>query len=267
MADDSIFMASDIKEELRFLVEASLPNGSIQITWIPISLNMFAEYGTAPHISLATYARLLMPSLIPQKIRRVLYIDTDTLILGTVADLWTTRLDGMVLAAVLDGLNAHGTVGVSAATLGMPAVTAYFNAGVLLVDLDQWRADGVTEKALRYLECNPASKFADQDALNVACDGRWKALAHRWNFQNHYSVNIGGLPQAHQPAIAHFVTAAKPSISSYRSPNAALYDTFRARTRFAKTKSEHFSWWVRWWAAGVVNVGRRWLGKDGLERE
>jgi len=91
---------------------------------------------------------------------------------------------------------------------------------------------------LAFLEQNPRTPFGDQDALNVALDGRWKILDPRWNFQRHALVSLASLPPPERPYIVHFVMAEKPWIARMLSPNAAFYDGFRARTLFRRSLRE-----------------------------
>jgi lipopolysaccharide biosynthesis glycosyltransferase len=123
----------------------------------------------------------------------------------------------------------------------MPHVCAYFNAGVLLIDLPRWRKERISERTLDYLARHPLSPFSDQDALNVACDGLWKRLDLRWNFQNHYETSISDMGPMEKPAVVHFVTSLKPWKPSSVSVNASLYDAFRSRTCFARTRRDLLS--------------------------
>ena len=167
-------LSSGITDRTRERVFSSLPTGSASITWLPVALDRFRKFRTISHISQVTYARLLIPLVLPTWVSRVLYLDADLLVLGALAPLWEMDTDGSVLGAVADhGVNLLIDEG-RASGLGVPQVRDYFNAGVLLIDLDQWRQKQISEIALEYLERHPDSPYSDQDALNVACDGQWK---------------------------------------------------------------------------------------------
>jgi lipopolysaccharide biosynthesis glycosyltransferase len=92
----------------------------------------------------------------------------------------------------------------------------------------------IPEKALEYLERFPYSPYSDQDALNVACEGLWKQMDPRWNYQGYSKRSISNLSAAQRPGIVHFVTRLKPWDARYLNLNAGLYDDFRARTSFAR---------------------------------
>jgi lipopolysaccharide biosynthesis glycosyltransferase len=221
----------------------SLPKGSAYIHWILVDIGLFGEFTPASHISKMTYARFLIPQIFTETVSRVLYLDADLLILDDLDALWETDLEGYVLGAVMDALDPRlkGSEEGFRKILRLeevPRVMNYFNAGVLLIDLKQWRKERISERALEYLAQNPMSPFSDQDALNVACDGLWLELESRWNFQDHYRIRISELDPELRPKIAHFVTSLKPWKPSSMSVNALLYDNFRSRTCFARTPRE-----------------------------
>lgn len=218
-------------------VSESLPDGAATIRWDRVSMDLFRDFYTAPGVSTMTFARLLIPRVLPDTVSRLLYLDTDILVLKDLMPLWETDLEGAVVGAVLDGVDWHLKHGTRVYP-GVPRVKDYFNAGVLLIDLDRWRTQRISEKALEYQMRVPTSPFMDQDGINVACDGLWKCLDSRWNFQDHFASRIEGMTQEDRPHIVHFVTGAKPWKVSSGSVNAGLYDSFRGRTQFARTRRE-----------------------------
>lgn len=227
-------LVDNFPEELREKVRLSLPNGSASIEWIEIDVRSFDGFATAHYISRMTFARFLIPSVLPETVSRAVYLDADTLVLGDLSPLWNVDLDDYPTAAVLDGLDKH----IRANTPGfedVPRVKRYFNAGMLAIDVKKWRDTKLVDDAHRYLLANPKTPYSDQDALNVVCDGQWKELDSRWNFQGHLHCSVGELPAEEMPAIVHFVTALKPWKPEILNPNASLYDSFRRRTYFART--------------------------------
>lgn len=230
-------LSNGFDDAIKKKVLHSLPAGSASINWVPLDLMLFQRFWTREHVSKMTFARLLIPRVFPDSVSRVLYLDTDILVLDNLKPLWETDLDGAVLGAVLDNLDPHfksGRPGYEDA----PRVPNYFNAGVLFINLDLWRKEKVSEKAMVYMNQHRQTPFMDQDALNVVCDGRWKSLDPRWNFHDCWSRDISNLSLSDRPAIAHFVSIMKPWNASMLSVNACFYDSFRSRTCFARTRSE-----------------------------
>ncbi|MDA9409913.1 hypothetical protein XH80_25165 [Bradyrhizobium sp. CCBAU 45384] len=228
-------LVDDFPNDARTRVLASIPEGSASLRWITVDLEPFWKFSPGEFISWMIFARLLIPVLFPETVNRVLYLDADLLVLDDLGPLWDADLEGAAAGAVLDALDPLLKIG-GPGLEQLPTVRNYFNSGVLLIDLARWRQEQISERAIEYLTGHPHSLFPDQDALNVACDGLWKALDTRWNFQNHYETRIADMSSADQPAIVHFVTRGKPWKASSLSVNASLYDAFRSRTCFARTR-------------------------------
>ena len=234
--DVRLLVDSFSPQEMR-KIDDSLPNGSIMFTWTQVDLKMFSEYSTLRHVSPMTFARLLIPTVLGSDMTRVLYLDADTLVLGDLRPLWEMDLGGQTIGAVTD----HADPKIHAKAPGfeeIPHVSKYFNAGMLLIDLQKWRKQGISEKALTYLEHHPHSPFSDQDALNVACCDRWAELESRWNFQNHFDHCILNMPQQMRPDIIHFISQVKPWKPQFLSLNASLHERYRRRTQYARSFRE-----------------------------
>jgi lipopolysaccharide biosynthesis glycosyltransferase len=224
-----------IDEIIKARICRSLPKGSANITWHAINTASFAgSLFTRPGVSKMTFARIVLPQVLPSTCRRALYLDGDILVLASLEKLWNLDLGGAVVGAVPDYCLDHAVRHGLGPKEG-PAVTRYFNAGVILIDIDEWRRERVTEKALRYLEHFPEAEYSDQDALNFACDGKWKIMNQSWNFQFDPSQDLAAERRSRNIAIAHFVTFAKPWRSGSLSPNVAFYEAFRSRTLFRLT--------------------------------
>ena len=71
--------------------------------------------------------------------------------------------------------------------IGMKPEDAYFNSGVILMDLDRWRDEGVLKKLLDFYGSHAGSLFAcDQDTINGALRGRICSLPPKYNFFTNY---------------------------------------------------------------------------------
>jgi lipopolysaccharide biosynthesis glycosyltransferase len=229
-----------VTENTQRKIHDSLPDGSASIRWLDVDLELFRDFSTISYVSKVTYARFLISRLFPETISKALYLDADLLVLDDLTALWETDLEENVLGAVLDGLDSQ--LKERTVRLAVPRVRDYFNGGVLLIDLHRWRSERISEKAMEYLTRHPKSPFSDQDALNVACDGRWKKLDPRWNFLAYNEkLNISDLKGEHRPIIVHFTTWRKPWRASTQNANATLYDSFRSRTCFARTPTDRIA--------------------------
>lgn len=249
-------LADGVPKDLQTKIFNSLPMGSASIRWVTPELDLFARFSTCDWISKITFARLLIPRIFPDTTSRVLYLDSDLLVMRALGPLWDTDLGGAVVGAVSDEWLDLASKPGGPKCEGLPRVRDYFNAGVLLIDLDLWRKKQISEKALEYLTRCPRSPYSDQDAINVACDELWKKVDPQWNFQAHLKP-APNMPPDQGPGIIHFATMSKPWKASERSPYAKLYDAFRSRTLFARTPAEKLQDMFSSSWAGLKNVCKR----------
>lgn len=243
-AIDVYVLYSSFGSVSRARIAQTVPPGRLSLHWIPTDLTRFEMFSTSEYISTLTYARLLIPERLPRSLSRVLYLDADILALKDLSELRDFDLNGTAIGAVRDRIDSRIKAGETLWTNGipwtnsLPSVKDYFNAGVLLIDLDRWREERISERALEYLREHPRSPLSDQDALNVACDGAWTRLETRWNFQNDCETRVTRMAVADRPAILHFNGQLKPWEIGVLDPNARLYDQIRSRTCFARTKRQ-----------------------------
>jgi lipopolysaccharide biosynthesis glycosyltransferase len=243
-------LSSEFSPSMRQKVLHSLPKDLAEIHWVHVDLLPFKNFSppeAQSYLATTAYVRLLLPQFLPDHVSKVLYLDADILVFGDLGRLWEVDLEGFALGAVADvcsEINAQrlglGTNSIArcADLQTAPNLCEYFNSGVLLVDLERWRQDQISEKAMQYMTLNPHTLFADQDGLNVACDGRWKKLNDRWNLQNHSPDGYFTMRPEQRPSIAHFTGKWKPWHATMLNVNANMHDSFRRRTQFARTPVE-----------------------------
>lgn len=252
-----LIMQSGIDAATRAKVESCAPRA--RFDWIDIDESMFPEMADRGHINRTTLYRLGLARIAPPDLARLIYLDSDLTICADIAELWRTDLDGKPLGAVLDpGQDAAEF----AARWRLAGAHGYFNAGVLLIDLEAARAARLFDKALAFqIEHGPTLPWNDQDSLNWAAWGNWRALAPAWNVQRVNlleDVEMGGkvrerLTRA-APWIVHYTTEHKPWLPQSWHPWAWLYWDNLARTPFFRDvaarhgfdRAKRFKAWARW---------------------
>lgn len=156
--------------------------------------------------SAAANLRLSIPDLFPQS-RRALWLDSDILVVDSLEPLLAWDLGNCYLAAVRE-VDATGQLALGQ-RLNLPEPANYFNSGVLLLNLEAMRRDGIHRRALQLLRSPDAGKrlrFPDQDALNLVAHGRVQFLPLRWNLMaNTLQDNSSTVP-----ALIHFAGGKKP---------------------------------------------------------
>lgn len=167
-------------------------------------------------ITRATYGRLVLPDVVPANVERLLYLDADILVRRDVAELFAVELGGNVLAArhdpVVPEFDHPGGVQAWRA-IEVDGKTAYFNAGVLVIDLKRWRAEDWGTRVRDYLvkHCDNIMLF-DQEALNAVIRGRFTRIDGRWNaIEYRRAGDITTPPDRMEHAyIVHFLGDTKP---------------------------------------------------------
>jgi lipopolysaccharide biosynthesis glycosyltransferase len=206
--------------------------------WTEVGEKDLPAFETRGHFNRAILFRIGLESLAPADCKRVLYIDSDTIVMRDIRELWRSDLKGNPIGAVHDQYN----IPVEWATRWkLPVEGArYFNSGVMLVDLEKVRAEKLFSRALDFFVANDKELLmADQDALNYAAWNRWTALDPAWNVQRFMSpVEFAAQPAERQvkhgaPKLVHFIGLDKPWLPNKWHPWAWAYWQNLSRTPFA----------------------------------
>lgn len=171
---------------------------------------------TGHRLSLAAYYRLFIPDLM-KDYHKVLYIDGDTVALEDIAALYHTDI-GDCYAGVVRDYNIIRDMSMSfrrhvQQVLQMEDTGAYFNSGVLVLNLDLIRRDFTLSFFMEQAELK-GTKHHDQDVLNSLFYGKVRYLSPKYNsmWQNKelYASVEGGDDAIHHPAIVHYPGSGKP---------------------------------------------------------
>lgn len=132
------------------------------------------------HVSPTAIFKFFIPELFPA-LDKILYLDSDILILDDLASLWEEDVSGVYAAVVCDNQTIIGHEG-HLKWLGF-AHEKYFNSGVMLLNLDKMRNDEITSRLMEY-RISGKNRFMDQDALNVVFDNCVRFVPVRYNCLN-----------------------------------------------------------------------------------
>lgn len=175
------------------------------------------------HISIATYYRLLIGELLPQTCEKVMYLDCDMVIAGSLLPFWLTEIDGDNIVAAIPELESE-----TKHLLGIKPEEEYFNAGVLLIDLKKWRNANMGKQLTQYLDGNrDRIKYWDQDVLNAVLINKWKILGKEWNYITRYTY-----PEKINPVIIHYAGQNKPWTIGFEDPYGHYYFKYLKATPY-----------------------------------
>jgi len=246
-----------ISRRNRKRVESTVHGGKMNISWIKTNNAVLAEMPVFGHVSICTYYRLLVPKLLPETVTYVLYLDVDILVTGDISDLWNARRLDLALMA-----SPHQTI-VIADCFNLPAVFAhipnptirkYFNAGVLGLNVAEWRREGIGKKVINFLEEKRDQViFWDQDGLNAVLWDDWAELDEGWNMPVDLATPERISPEilVHK-GILHFASACKPWHYGHEHPVVKLYFDYLDRTCWKGWRPKH-PW--------LLDVRRKIVGK------
>ncbi|MGH8506696.1 MAG: glycosyltransferase family 8 protein [Stenotrophobium sp.] len=194
--------------------------------------------------------RVLLPELLPDQ-SKVLYLDADTIVLRSLLPLWLTDLGGATAGAVANPLYPFMDASFIS-ELGLQSAAEYFNSGMLLLNLERWRHEGLTQKLLTFVaEHGKEQQWPDQNALNVILRGRWLPLAPIWNAQNvYFDLRPAQLPFPTEqikelraaPGIVHFIAPYKPWDYLCKHPYRQRYFDHLAQTPWRGAPMQGVTW-------------------------
>lgn len=206
------------------------------------------------------YLRLLVDDLVPANWKKVIYFDADVVVRGDLGELWRAPMEDHVLLAAQDFRypTVNDRISLRDAYLkdyGMSPNSAYFQTGVLVIDLEAWRRKDVFANCMRFLEAYPEEiEYGDQDALNGALAGEWGQLEPTWNLAMN-AIQWYGWPRhetaenrerqaqlLQDPMIVHFSGASKPWHHLYRRSMGAEFFEYLSASRWFGP----WQWWL--WA-------------------
>lgn len=176
-----IFLIYDhIAEEEKEKIEMLFQKYQQKITFISFKLNdLIAKYPLSNHAHYANYYRLFLTELLPQEVKKVIYLDCDLLVLTDVMPLWEMNekeINRYSLWAV-----SEGTSEPKAQALGIENPENYFNSGVMLINLQKWREENLLDKFMSFVQSYPEKiELWDQDVLNAVCKD-YGLLPSAWN--------------------------------------------------------------------------------------
>ena len=227
---------------------AAWADGRVQVTWLSPPLGLVRDLPVSDHVNQTSYLRLLLDELLPADLGKCIYFDADLVVRRDLTRLWNEPLAGHTVLAVNDAGSPRIDARLGLPTyprcrhllaaerpvpnyreLGLAPGGKYFNAGVMVVDLDRWRRETVGRRALEALVLHREHVvWWDQYALNVVLSGRWGELDLRWNQVTH----VHAYPAWHEspfdqrrvarlrddPWVVHYCAASKPWHADCRHP-------------------------------------------------
>jgi len=146
---------------------------------LKVDEDMFSSLPLSHWVTVQAWFRIKLPDLCPD-LDRILYLDCDTLILGDLAELFETDLNGKYLAGVKDVWGVAQYV----KRLGMKS-DVYVNSGMLLLNAEYCRQEKFFDKIVDFAQKNKrVIEFCDQDSINKVVEENKVVLHPKFNFMD-----------------------------------------------------------------------------------
>lgn len=197
-----------------------------QILVYNVDDSIFDKFPVLDVISKATYLRFLFADVLPSYINKLLYLDCDVIVINRLENLYSIDISNSPFAAAEDR-SSDDIIDRNRIEIfdGI-----YFNAGVLLMNLEYWRKNNCFREIYTFLANNPEKcLWLDQDALNILYHNTVKIIPVKYNFlisyiepletlRLHKSKWIGIVESSKDIVVIHYATKGKPWHKNIKHP-------------------------------------------------
>lgn len=218
-----------------------------------INFNKFANklrLNIQNNISISSYARLFLSSMLSKDDEKVIYLDCDSVIDGILIKLWTTDISEYYIAGVCDTVSNE-----TKSKIGINSRSIYINAGMILINIKKWREENIEQKFMKFISKYDGRVFHhDQGVINGVLNEKCLILHPRYNAMsifftmsrdniityyglNDYYSEIDLKEAIEKPVFIHFTPAfvSRPWIRGCKHPVASLYKKYLDMTPWENT--------------------------------
>ncbi|MBR6533532.1 MAG: glycosyltransferase family 8 protein [Clostridia bacterium] len=205
------------KEKIRQIVTSKFNRTISFVDFDPYKQNL--KLNMEWEISLSSYARLFLCEMLPHNTEKVIYIDCDTVIMGSLLELWDMDMQNYSVAGVIDTVLPEFKK-----AIGLTEIDFYINAGILLIDLNKWRNDNIQMKFMSFIaEKSGRVSHHDQGTINAVLHNdilpihpkynsmtpffttNYKNLLEIYNIKGEYYTETQIAEAKKNPIIIHYV--------------------------------------------------------------
>lgn len=171
----------------RFLHLAERFGREVTFAAMPDPVEFFGDQNFSIQNVGHTFARLILGDLLPKEWKKVICLDSDMLVLGSLKELWSTDISAYYIAGVENGVGDK----VMTRMLGVKPGTLYCNSGLGYVNLEAIRRDGIEKKYVEYMRSafQNGRKISayEEEVINKCCYPKVLKLDYKYNVM---SINL-----------------------------------------------------------------------------
>lgn len=160
---------------------------------------------------LSIYFRLYLSEVIDPSIQNILCIDCDTVVVDDITTIYDDLPEEDFTLAAVENIGRS-----PCKALGLEK-GKYFNCGLMLINMTQWKAQDIGGRALTFLRQYPElCRYPEQSALNKILNGQWTPLPLSWNAQRPaYKILEKRMDEQHRPEDEFLESIKKPKMIHY----------------------------------------------------
>lgn len=237
----------DFSQEMLSELSTFVSDAGARLNPLCVDDGALAKLPSTDALPPVVWQRVLLPELLPD-LDKLLYLDSDLIALGSVEPLWDLDITSYYVAAVTNPM--HEEMAHWPTHIGLPDAAAYFNSGVMVMNLALLREHECATKIVQHAVQHPELvHWGDQCAMNVVLHAQRYSLDPRWNMMNNFVTFSRGrdlFPETTlaaavaDPQIIHFEGPPQGKPWHYRSkhPQRELYLDHRSQTPWPLTSLE-----------------------------
>ncbi|XP_058188363.1 probable galacturonosyltransferase-like 7 [Rhododendron vialii] len=223
---ESIFFHFLVSEtDLETLVRSTFPNLNFKVYFFDPEM-VRGLISTSVRQALEqplNYARNYMANLLEPCVTRVIYLDSDLVLVDDIGKLWATSLGGKTIGAP-EYCHANFTKYFTPSFWSDRRFSGtfsgrnpcYFNTGVMVIDLVKWRRFGYTKRIETWMEIQKSHRIYELGSLPpflLVFAGHVAPIEHRWNQHGLGGDNVRGSCRDLHPgpvSLLHWSGSGKP---------------------------------------------------------
>lgn len=164
---------SRLNEDDKLKISECISDTNHHLHFIRITDELFDGLPLLKHITKEAYYRLLCMDYLPKDIKRVLYLDPDTVVINDISKFYYCDIDRYYLSA-----STHVNSFVhwfNSMRLRLPAAYPFVNSGVMLINLEFLREKYTGKEIFDFIKNTKLKlEFGDQDIINALFYNRIK---------------------------------------------------------------------------------------------
>uniref|UniRef100_M4FGK3 Hexosyltransferase n=1 Tax=Brassica campestris TaxID=3711 RepID=M4FGK3_BRACM len=225
------------------------------------------------------YARIYLADIIPTSVDRIIYLDSDLVVVDDIEKLWHVEMEGRVVAAP-EYCHANFTYYFTKAFWSDPELVkvlegkrpCYFNTGVMVVDVGKWRRGMYTQKVEEWMTVQKQRRIYHLGSLPpflLIFAGDIKAVDHRWNQHGLGGDNFEGKCRTLHPGRAGSRTGASSASAQgprTKGPRPTVHNTSEPALHPGPISLLHWSGkgkpWLRLDSRKPCSVDHLWAPYD-----